>query len=140
MAGLLIFLLVCLLALANTTTVLLLRRRQAGRGWWASLWVAWLAGAALGAWSGIFFEYQLSPRLRVFGAPVPHAFFHLEGPPGEEQWIDFITPTPILFAASNVPILALLAACPVGLLFWVWDRRLPPGGPGAGFGEDGEGP
>jgi hypothetical protein len=63
-------------------------------------------------------------RLRVFGAPVPAAFFHLEGPPGEEQWVDFITPAPLLFAASNVPLLGLLVACPVGLVFWVrcWFR------------------
>jgi hypothetical protein len=134
MGGLLISVLVWLLALANAAAVLLLRRRQAGRGWWAALWVAWLAGAALGVW-GAFFEYQLSPRLRAVGAPVPAAFFHLEGPPGEEQWIDFITPAPLLFAGSNVPILALLAACPVGLLFWVWDWRTRPG-----RRDDGEGP
>ncbi len=128
MGGLLIPVVVGLLALANVATVKLLRRRRAGPGWCAALSVAWLAGAPLGAWGGIFVEYQLSPTLRVFGAPVPHAFFHLEGPPGEERWIDFITPAPILFAASNVPILALLAACPVGLLFWVWDWRSRPGG------------
>ena len=26
------------------------------------------------------------------GVMIPAAFFHWEGPPGEEQWIDFITP------------------------------------------------
>jgi hypothetical protein len=50
---------------------------------------------------------------------VPAAFFHWEGPPGEEQWIDFITPAPLLFAGSNVVILALLAACPVGVVCWL---------------------
>jgi hypothetical protein len=120
MGCLLIPVLVGLLALANVATVRLLRRQQAGAGWWVGLGIAWLAGAALGIWSGFFFEYQPSPRLRVFGAPVPAAFFHWEGPPGEEQWIDFITPEPLLFAGSNVPILALLVASPLGLVFWVW--------------------
>lgn len=68
-------------------------------------------------WSGFFFEYQPSPKLRVFGAPVPGAFLHLEGRPGEEQWVDFITPAPMLFAGSNIVILALLAGLPVGLVF-----------------------
>jgi hypothetical protein len=85
--------------------------------------VAWLAGASLGVWSGFFFEYQATPRLRVVGAPVPAAFFHWEGPPGQEQWIDFITPAPLLFASSNVVILSLLAACPVGLVFWLCGRH-----------------
>jgi hypothetical protein len=115
--------LVALLALTNMAIVRLLRRRQASAGWWAAIGVAWLVGAALGVWGGFFFEYQPEPRLRVFGAPVPAAFFHWEGPPGEEQWIDFVTPAPLLFAGSNVPILALLTACPVGLVFWVWSRR-----------------
>jgi hypothetical protein len=53
----------------------------------------------------------------IFGAPIPAAFFHWEGPPGKEQWVDFITPAPLLFAGSNVVILALLAAIPVGLAF-----------------------
>jgi hypothetical protein len=111
------------LALANVVTVRSLRRRQAGAGWWVALAIAWLAGAAVGLWGGFFFEYQPSPRLRVFGAPVPAAFFHWEGPPGEEQWVDFITPAPLLFAGSNVPIMALLCGCPVGAMFWVWNWR-----------------
>jgi hypothetical protein len=118
--------LIGVLALANAFIVRMLRQRGAGTRWWAALSSAWLAGAALGVWSGFFFEYQPSPRLRVFGAPVPAAFFHWEGPPGEEQWVDFITPAPVLFAASNVAILALLAGCPVGVAFWVVSRHKPP--------------
>ncbi len=117
MGCLLIPVLVGLLALANVVTVRLFRRREAGVGWWIALSLAWLAGAALGVWGGFFLEYQPSPRLRVFGAPVPAAFFHWEGPPGEEQWVDFITPVLLLFAGSNVPIMALLVACLIGLVF-----------------------
>jgi hypothetical protein len=123
MGCLLILVLIAILALANVATVRLLQRRQASAGWWAALSITWLAGAALGVWGGFFFEYQPSPQLRVFGAPVPAGVFHWEGPPGEEQWIDFVTPAPLLFAGSNVPIMALLAACPVGLVFWVWSWR-----------------
>src|SRR4051794_19721681 len=101
MGCLLIPALIGLLALADAVIVRMLRQRGAGVGWWSALSAAWLAGAALGVWGGFFFEYQPSPRLRVFGAPVPAAFFHWEGPPGEEQWVDFVTPAPALFAASN---------------------------------------
>ena len=91
--------------------------RRARPPWWGALAAAWAVGAVVGAWSGFFFEYRPAPNLRVFGAPVPAAFFHREGPPGEEQWVDFITPAPLLFAGSNVVILALLAASSVGLAF-----------------------
>jgi hypothetical protein len=122
MGCLLIPIVIALLAWANVAIVRLLHRRHGGLVWWVALSIAWLAGAALGVWGGFFFEYQPSPRLRVFGAPVPAAFFHWEGPPGEEQWVDFITPVPLLIAGSNVVILALLAACPVGLVGWLRDR------------------
>ncbi len=123
MGCLLIPLLLALLAVANAATVRRFRRSAANTGWWTALLMAWLVGAALGVWGGFLFEYQPSPRLRVAGAPVPAAFFHLEGPPGEERWVDFVTPSPQFFAGSNVPILAMLAACPVGLVFWVWSWR-----------------
>jgi hypothetical protein len=103
-------LLMALLAWADLSVVRMLRHRHAGPVWWTILTLAWLVGAMLGVLGGFFFEYQPSPRLRVFGAPVPAAFFHWEGPPGGDQWVDYITPTPIVFAGSNVVILALLAA------------------------------
>jgi hypothetical protein len=124
MGCLLIPVLVGLLTLGNVVTVRLFRRREAGVGWWVALATTWFAGTALGVWGGFFFEYQPSPRLRVFGAPVPAAFFHWEGPPGEEQRVDFITPAPLLFAGTNVPIMGLLVACPIGLVFWVCSWRV----------------
>jgi hypothetical protein len=126
MGGLLIIAVVAVLALANVALVRLLRRRAPGRGWWWAMAVAWSAGAGLGVWGGFFFEYQPSPDLRVFGAPIPAAFLHWEGPPGKEQWVDFITPVPLLFAGSNIAILALLAALPVGFVFVLW-RPMPTG-------------
>jgi hypothetical protein len=80
-------------------------------------------GSAAGVWGGFFYEYQPSPRLRVIGAPVPMAFFHLEGPPSEEVWVDFVDEFPLLVAASNPVLLALLFASPVGLCFHIWCRR-----------------
>ncbi|HXG12143.1 MAG TPA: hypothetical protein VNK04_20480 [Gemmataceae bacterium] len=120
MGCLLIPAVIVLLAWANGVIVRLFQRRHAGPAWWTILSIAWLSGAVVGVWGGFFFEYQPSPRLRVLGAPVPAAFLRWEGPPGEERWIDFITPDPLLFAGSNAVILALLAACPVGAVFWLW--------------------
>jgi hypothetical protein len=127
MGCLLIPVLIALLGWANAAIVRLFQRWHAGPVWWAALLIAWLAGALLGVWSGFFFEYQPSPRLRVAGAPVPGAFFHWEGPPGEEQWSDYITPAPLLFAGSNILILAMLAAVPVGVAFWLRPRRTRAG-------------
>jgi hypothetical protein len=117
MGFLLIFSMVALLTYANVDTVRSFIARRARPPWWEALAAAWAVGAVVGVWSGVFFEYRPVPNLRVFGAPIPAAFFHWEGPPGEEQWVDFITPAPLLFAGSNVVILALLAASPVGLAF-----------------------
>ena len=117
MAGLLIFGVISVLGLANAAVVRLLRVRGAGRVWWRVLAVAWLAGAGLGFWLALFFEYRPTPDLRVFGAPVPGAFLHWEGPPGEERWVDFITPFPLLFAGSNILVLALLAGLPIAYVF-----------------------
>jgi hypothetical protein len=115
--------LLALLAYGNVVIVRSLRRRRAGTSWWAALIIAWAVGAAMGGYGGFFFEYRPLPDLRVFGAPIPAAFFHREGPPGQEAWIDFVTPVPILFAGSNVGILGLLAAFPIGMMSWLVNRR-----------------
>jgi hypothetical protein len=115
------------LAWANIVILRMFQRRRTGPRWWAALSAAWLFGAALGVWGGFFLEYELSTELRVHGAPVPAAFFHQEGPPGQEQWIDFISSAPLVCAGSNVVILALLAACPVGWVFWLRRWQAPSG-------------
>ncbi|AGA31294.1 hypothetical protein [Singulisphaera acidiphila] len=129
MGILMIFALVAALAFINVLIVRLFQRRGAGRGWWTTLIITWITGAALGIYSGFVFEYRPTPSLRVFGAPIPAAVFHWEGPPGKEEWVDFVTPAPHLFAMSNVVILGLFTACPVGPLFWLW-RRAPVGSEG----------
>jgi hypothetical protein len=117
MGVVLIFTMLVLLAFLNAGIIRLLRRRGAGRHWWCALAIAWSAGAGSGVWSGCFFEYQPTPELRVLSAPVPTAFFHWEGPLGEEQWVDYITPVPELIAGSDIAFIALLAGLPVGLVF-----------------------
>ncbi|SIN76400.1 hypothetical protein SAMN05444166_0709 [Singulisphaera sp. GP187] len=59
---------------------------------------------------GFFFEYRALPQLRGIDTPIPSVFFHWEGLPGEEGWVDLVTPAPLLFAGLNVAILGLLAA------------------------------
>ena len=83
----------------------------------------WVVGAGVGWWSTFSFEYQLSPNTRVLGAPMPMAAFHLEGPPGEEQWADYINVNLPLVVGANVISVALLAPCPVGLAFGLWCRH-----------------
>jgi hypothetical protein len=85
MACCLIPIVIALLAYSNFLIVRLFDRRKAGKAWWNALAVAWLLGAGLGVWSGFFFEYQPSPKLKMLGAPVPVVVFQLEGPPGKED-------------------------------------------------------
>jgi len=112
-----------MLAWANAAAVRALRAHAAPAGWWAALMVLWLAGAAAGVWGGFFAEYQASPTLRVSGAPLPVGAAHREGSPGQEQWVGFVTPAPLLFAAANVPLVGLLAGSIIGPAFWAWRRR-----------------
>ena len=125
MGFLLILLLLAPVSYCNVLIVRSFLARSAGVPWWGVLAAAWLAGATIGAWCGFGFEYRPVPTLRVFGAPIPAAFFHWEGPPGEEQWVDFVTPAPLLFAGSNVVILAMMSACLVGLTFRLRQRANP---------------
>lgn len=123
MGAVLILAVAVFLVWANLTTVRALRSRRAGVVWWAALAVLWAAGAAIGVWGGFFFEYQASPRLRVFGAPLPAGMSQLNGPPGQEVWVGFVTPVPILFAAANVPLVGLFAGSLVGMAFRLWRGR-----------------
>lgn len=125
MAGLLIFAVAAALAFLNAVFVRLLLRRQANRRWWYALAVAWFAGVGLGVWGNFFFEYQPTPKLRVFGVPVPCAVLKWEGSPGEEQWVDYVVPAPLLIAASNVIVIALTGGILVGLVSLLWRRFLP---------------
>jgi hypothetical protein len=115
---------IAMLAYANRAIVRQFLGRRAGTGWWLILILAWVVGASVGVWSTFSFEYYLSPKTRVLGAPMPIGFFHLEGPPGEEQWADYISMNMLLVAGANVIAVALLAPCPVGLAFWLWCRKV----------------
>ncbi|MFO0919760.1 MAG: hypothetical protein U0872_15790 [Planctomycetaceae bacterium] len=119
----LLLLLFGILVLANAGTVLLLKRRIAVMPWWLALFAAWLAGAAVGVWAGVFFEYQPEPHVRIIGFPVPEACFIWQGPPGEEQWVDYVSPVPLLLILSNILFWGLLAGCPVGLIYWMSHSR-----------------
>jgi hypothetical protein len=123
MACLLIPVVIAVLAFANRAIVRQFLGRQAGTGWWFALIGAWFVGAAVGVWSSFFFEYPLSPKTRILGAPVPMGAFHLEGPPGKEQWADYINPNAHLALSSNVILIALLAPFPVSLAFWLGTRQ-----------------
>jgi hypothetical protein len=93
-----------------------LRRRGVSHGWRIAYFTALSAGVVAGIYFGFFFRYFASPSVEIVSFPVPAAFFVLEEyPDGESRWTDFITPAPILFAGSNVPIFACLAVLPVWL-------------------------
>jgi hypothetical protein len=110
--------LILVLGLLGYANVAIVRSfRRAGRRWWTALAVAWMAGIGAGVWGTFCFDYWLSPRDHVYGAPILVAVLRWEGPPRHEQWVDYVTPAPFLVAGANALILGLLAACPVGLAF-----------------------
>ena len=55
-----------------------LRRQRAASRWWAAFGVVVACGVALGVWCAFFVEYQVGPRHRVGGFPIPIIFFRLE--------------------------------------------------------------
>jgi hypothetical protein len=118
----LVYITIVLLLWANVAAVVSFRRRRASGRWWTAMWFAWILGGAIGVYGGFFFEYQPTETLRVFGAPVPAVFLHLEGPPDNQQWVDYITPAPLLFAGSNIIILAMAAGCLVATGFVLCSR------------------
>ncbi len=91
-----------------------LLQRNISRGWYFAFFSAMSLGIVAGIYFGFFFRYYASENLEIVSFPVPAAFFVLEEyPDGETRWIDFVTPAPILFAGSNVPIFACLAVLSV---------------------------
>jgi hypothetical protein len=68
---------------------------------------------------GDLLEKLLAPRVQVLADDN----VSWEGPPGHEAWVDYVTPAPLLIAASNIVILGLVAACPIELAYWLWRRR-----------------
>jgi hypothetical protein len=71
-------------------------------------------GAAAGVSFGFFFSYRCSPNVVLHGFPIPHAFFVLEPViDGKHGWVDYITPLPWMFAATNVLVFACLGTSSV---------------------------
>jgi hypothetical protein len=65
-------------------------------------------------WLALFFEYHVSPRLKVVGFPIPVVAFALEKTSdGGEQWTDFVSPVPEFYAISNVLLFAMISVYPV---------------------------
>ena len=114
MAGLLIPLVLGALGWISVVAHRSLCRRRVSRGWHVAFFTAMLAGLVAGVYFGFFFRYFVSKEVEIVSFPVPAVFIVLEKyPDGESQWTDFVTPAPILFAGSNIPIFACLAVLPV---------------------------
>ena len=92
-------------------------RRDATKLWFAAFFVLLTMGVALGVYFGFYFNYLASPTLRVYAFPVPAAVLVLETyDDGTQSWVEFITPAPILFAGSNIPLFACASVLPVWCL------------------------
>lgn len=91
-----------------------LRRRNVSRGWYIAFFSTMSVGIMAGIYFGFLFRYYASEKLEIVSFPVPSVFLvHEEYQDGESRWVDFVTPAPIIFAGSNVPIFACIAVLPV---------------------------
>jgi hypothetical protein len=117
-------------------TVRRLRRIRSGWAWWSGFAVLTGSGLAAGKWLAFDFEYQVSPRIRFASFPIPLALFHLEN----GQWVDYITPPPIMYSGLVANVLAPVgvALLPLLLLSFIAGGRssgkrraliAPPSGP-----------
>jgi hypothetical protein len=80
--------------LLATTGLRAFKRARQKRNW-TKVAIACVAGIALAWWFTFHFEYKMGPKMRIFGFPVPGAFFYLE----ENGWVDFPVRQPIMTAA-----------------------------------------
>lgn len=94
------------LAAANYALIAKLKCCQPDRKWRLVIALSWISGTALGVWSGFYFEYHLSPTLRVLSAPAPVAFLRLEATVGGTRWVDYWVPAAVPVAVLNVVIVA----------------------------------
>jgi heme A synthase len=102
------FLVIAVIALSGwifTATSRRLQRTRAGRNWWVAFAALTIAGFAVGCWLAFRFEYQVSPRMRVFSFPIPLAFFHLEN----GHWVDFVTPPYVMYPGVLANVLSIVA-------------------------------
>jgi hypothetical protein len=73
-------------------------------------------GVVAGVYFGFFFSYRCSPKVVIHGFPVPYAFLVLESfIDRTEGWVDYVTPLPWLFAATNILVFACLGTSSVWL-------------------------
>jgi hypothetical protein len=93
-----------------------LRKRRVVAIWWIAFGLTAVVGMLVGAWFGFHFEYHLSPRVVVYSFPVPGAFHVLESnDDGIKQWVDFVTPAPMLSAVAN----SIFFPCMLVTLVWL---------------------
>ncbi len=111
-----LFVVLALLGWLSVRAVRSLWARGVGPLWWAALVGCIVVGFALGVWFGFFFEYQPEAKIRVIGWPVPIVCFVLEkSADGEERWIDYVSPEPLLFGGSSVLLFSFVSIYPVWL-------------------------
>jgi len=100
-----------------------LRNRRVAAIWWIAFGATAIFGTIVGAWFGFLFDYHLSPRVVVYSFPVPGAFHVLEVyDDGTKQWVNFVTPAPMLTAVAN----SIFFPCMLVTLVWLtntfWTR------------------
>ena len=97
-----------------------LLRAHANRAWWCTFAALSVAGLAAGCWLAFNFEYQVSARTRCASFPLPLAFFRLE----DGQWVDFVTPTYVMYPglAANVVAIVAMALLPLWFASWASNR------------------
>jgi hypothetical protein len=118
MGCLLVYGVVALAAWADFIALRTLARRRAGPFWWAAVAVLLSAGVAAGVWCSCG-EYQVSNRVRVCGFPVPVVTFILE----DGDWVDYVSPAPLLAAVLNAASVAVLSLLPVSAACFLRRKR-----------------
>lgn len=103
------------------TTFRRLRRTQASWSWWAAFGILTVTGLTGGSWIALNADYQVSPTMRFCSFPIPLAFLHLE----EGDWIDFVTPLPVMYSglAANTLSFVAVALLPVLLASMAFQKK-----------------
>ncbi len=110
-----------------TVVVLVLQslyaRKLSAAGWMYATIIA-VFGVILGVCLGFYFSYNPAPEVTLYSFPIPAGWKVLETyKDGSEQWVDFITPVPLMVAAANTCLIFSISIVVVWLSHWLVTRK-----------------
>lgn len=104
-----------------------LKRGNYGREWWNAFKLLTCAGAILGAWFALVFQYNVANK-HLAGFPIPLRIYSREKP--TDPWVAAPMPTAVRIGGVATDWLCGIALClaPIAAAAFLKENRAEPGG------------